>query len=199
MWTRKLEGPGLVALLWALAAVPALYADEEDDRAALRVVKSVYEQAVNDDKLDLLAPHMHADFRGVMITSEPVVGLEGMKAYWKKLKEMIGPAGRYHVTVTPEPAQFVGDMAFEQGVSEDVMTLPGHEYRVAGQWTAVCRKQDGVWKLYRIHVSMDPLGNSFVMERLRAGRLLFGGALLAGGLVGGSLIGLALGRRRPPP
>jgi ketosteroid isomerase-like protein len=182
----------VLAFVSLTVSVPLLRADEEQERVALRALKTLYEQAVNEDKVELLAPHVDPDFQGVMLTSDAVSGFSGMNAYWKKIKDLMGPSGRYRVAVTAEPAQFAGDIAFAQGRTEDVVTLPGKEYRLAGRWTAVCRKKDGAWKLYRIHASMDPIENPFVKDKIKASRLLYGGA----GVLGGALLGVVLGRRK---
>jgi ketosteroid isomerase-like protein len=187
----------LTLLAFALLPVAAgiSHAGEEEERAELRSLKSLYEQAVNEDKLSLLLPHVDPEFSGVMLTSEAVVGAQGLTAYWAKIKGLMGPAGHYRVVVTTEPAHFFGDLAVAHGTSDDTVTVPGKEYHFQGQWTAVCRKSDGAWKLYRLHASMDPLGNAFVQDRVKAGRWAFGGALLAGGLLAGALAGFGLGRR----
>jgi ketosteroid isomerase-like protein len=179
-----------------IASAPLLRAGEDEERNALRALKAVYEQAVNEDKLDLLAPHVDAEFLGVMQTSEAVRGADGLAAYWKKIKDLMGAAGRYHVTVTTEPAQFFGDLALAHGTTDDVVTLPGKEYHFGGQWTAVCRKRGGEWKIYRLHASMDPLDNPFVTDRVKAGRWLFGGALLVAGLAMGLVLGRVLRRSK---
>jgi ketosteroid isomerase-like protein len=176
-------------------AVGTAGAGEEEERAELRALKGLYEQAVNEDKVSLLLPHVDPEFRGVMLTSEPVTGADGLAAYWAKIKGMMGPAGHYRVAVTTEPALFFGDIAIAHGTSDDTVTLPGKEYHFAGQWTAVCRKRDGAWKLFRLHASMDPLSNAFVLDRVKAGRWAFGGVVLVGGLLAGAVAGFVLGRR----
>lgn len=192
--TRSWSYPVAFAVLLGIG-VPA-HATEEEDRQALRQLKTLYEQAVNEDKLDLLAPHLDAAFTGIMLTSEPVVGLEGMKAYWRKMKDLMGSAGSYRVSVSYEPAQFYGDIATARGTTSDVVTMPGKEFRFASHWTATCRKQDGAWKILRIHASMDPLGNPFVTSWLQAARGLFGAGGAAAGLLVGGGLGVVLGRRR---
>jgi ketosteroid isomerase-like protein len=185
--------------LFACTLLPILAATcgagEDEERAELRALKTLYEQAVNEDKLSLLLPHVDPEFSGVMLTSEAVTGADGLTAYWAKIKGMMGPAGRYHVAVSTEPARFFGDIAVAHGKSEDTVTLPGKEYRFQGEWTAVCRKTDGQWKIFRLHASMDPLANAFVMDRVKAGRWAFGGALLAAGVLGGAVAGFGVGRR----
>jgi ketosteroid isomerase-like protein len=180
----------------AVVAPSSARSSEEEDRQALRQIKDLYQQAVNEDTLDLLAPHVDPSFTGVMLTSEPVTGLEGMKAYWKKMKDMMGSSGRYHVTVSYEPSHFFGDVAVARGTTQDVVTIPGKEFRFTGHWSAVCVKREGAWKIVRIHASMDPLTNPFVTGWIQAGRLAFGGGGAAGGLVLGGLLGLAVARRK---
>jgi hypothetical protein len=195
---KRRFGTVVVALSWCAVAAPALFAGGADDRAEVRALEDLYAQAISDGPLERLAPALDAEFHGVMLTGDAVAGLEDLKTYEQKLKALIGPSGRYRVTIATSPAQILGDVAVSRGVTEDVIAVAGREYHLAGQWTAVARRRDGVWKLYRVHASTDPIGNPLVLDRLTAGRVAFGGALLVGGLIGGALIGVALARRRPP-
>ena len=160
--------------------------DEEADHQALRQLRQVYERAVNENQLDLLAPHLHPEFFGVMITNEHVGNLEEMRAYWQRIKELIGEGGRYTTTLNPELSVILGDLALARGTSDDVVaTGEGQEYRFSTSWTAVLRREGGQWKVLRAQGTMDPVQNEFVRTFLRR-------AGLQGALVGG-LAGLALG------
>ena len=53
-------------------------AEEEADRKALRQLKTTYEQAIRDNQIELLAPHLHRDFHGVMTGNLSYSGLSPM-------------------------------------------------------------------------------------------------------------------------
>lgn len=163
---------------------------EEADHEALRRLRHVYEQAVNEDQVDLLAPYLHSDFFGVMITNEHVRNLEEMRAYWQRIKALIGPGGRYTTTLNPERSVILGDLALARGTTDDVVvTDDGDEYRFSTSWTVVCQREGGQWKVLRAQGTMDPVQNEFVRTFLRR-------AGLQGALIGG-LAGIAVGVLSP--
>ena len=43
-----------------------------------------------EDNVELLVPHLDPQFTAVMLTGELVVGADGMRAYWKKIKDLMG-------------------------------------------------------------------------------------------------------------
>jgi ketosteroid isomerase-like protein len=184
-----------LCLVVSLAAVGRLRADDEADHEALRKIRRVYEQAVAEDKVELLVPYLDPQFTAVMLTGELVVGADGMRAYWRKIKDLMGPGGRYTVTVEPDLSTLMGDVALAKGTTSDVVVTDQGEYRFKSQWTGVCRRVDGQWKVLRIQGSMDPVGNPFVKKALSRSAAWSGG----GGLGIGSVVGLAAGvllRRR---
>lgn len=187
-------------LVLALAAPGAAQApttpQEEAEHDALRRLRVVYENAVNEEKLDLLAPHLHPDFTGVMITGETVAGLDGLKQYWARMKELMGEGGTYTVSVEAEWSTIVGDVAMGRGTTRDVVVTDRGEYRFGSAWTAVLRKVDGEWKVLRIQGSMDPVTNPFVTTFMKRTAWASGGGGAAAGIALGLVGGLVLARRR---
>lgn len=181
------------SLVLLLLAVPlSLVADQEADHQALREVRALYERAVNEDRLDLLAPHIGEPFYGVMITGKRVSNLAEMKAYWADMKRLMGPNGKYQVKVTPERSAILGDIAMARGTTADVVTSYGQTFRFGTSWTAVLHRQNGMWKIVQVQGSMDPVNNEFVKKFRRNAILLYGGGMALVALVLGWLLG---GRR----
>ena len=187
-------------LLLLLALIPfAAFAQpaDEPEHQALRNIKSLYERAVNEDRLDLLKPYFATPFYGVMITSKRVSSLDEMKQYWATMKQMMGPGGHYRVTVIPERSVLMGDFALARGVTQDVVTTGnGKTFRFGTNWTCVLHKENGTWKVLQVQGSMDPLKNPFVIEEyhVRAHMLAAGAGVI--GLILGLLVGWWIGRRR---
>jgi ketosteroid isomerase-like protein len=160
--------------------------DEEADHESLRRLRQVYERAVNEDQVDLLGPYLHPDFFGVMVTNDHVRNLEDMRAYWQRIKQLIGEGGRYTTTMKPELSVIVGDFAFARGTTDDVVvTGDGDEYRFSTSWTVVCQRDGGQWRVFRAQGTMDPVQNEFVRTFMRR-------AILQTGLIAG-LVGLTAG------
>ena len=179
-------------------------ADDDAEHAALRSMKTNYEHAVNSGDLSKLAGLIKPDTTGVMVTGEGVKGLSEMEAYWKKIQDLIGPGGSYQVTLKPDRSELFGDFALAHGSTEDVVRLPnGKQLHFTSLWTAVCRKEDGQWKLLRMQATMDPVNNVFTGMKLKAAKFTFGGVGLLAGLVLGFLFGQILrrsrGRAQPTP
>jgi ketosteroid isomerase-like protein len=175
---------------------PSARADDESDRAALRVIRTNYMEAVSSGDPSKIAPHLSKDVTGVMVTGEEVKGLDGLVAYWKKIQALLGPGGSYHVDVNVDQTDLFGEVAVSRGKTDDVVRLgSGKELHFNSLWTAVCHKENGAWKVVRMEAAMDPVDNVFIAVRLQSTRLVSG----AVGLVAGFIVALliCLLRRRP--
>ena len=173
-------------------------AQQEADHEQLRALKGVYEQAVASENVDLLQPHLAAGFSGVMVTGDSVRSIQDLRAYWQKIKQILGDGGKYTVTVNPDELSLIsGDFALSKGSTQEVaITGAGKRYEFSSQWTAVCRKEDGQWKLLRVQATMDPVSNVFVktfLSRTATTSALIGAAL---GIVLALLAAWLLSRRR---
>ncbi len=183
-----------VAILCCLNST--VHADEEADRAALRLILTNYMDAVNSGNVSKLAPFLSKDVTGVMVTGEEVKGLDGLESYWKKIQDLIGPGGRYHVTVNVDKTDFYGDAAISRGNTEDVVHLGnGKELPFASHWTSICRRENGAWKVIRMQAAMNPVDNVFVSLKSQRDKLAFG----VGGLVVGALLAFAIQSLRRHP
>jgi ketosteroid isomerase-like protein len=176
---------------------PLTQGSAQDDREQLHQLRAIYERAVAEDKVELLEPYIDRQFTGVMVTGESVSGFNDLKAYWEKIKSILGPGGHYRITLEPAPTEFFGELALSHGgTREHVLTDAGKTYDFASQWTAVSRKQDGQWKLLRVQAALDPVNNVFVKSFLTRTAWISGSAGGAIGLVLGILVMFLLRRRK---
>lgn len=180
----------------ALAEEPAPPADpgaapaaaEAAAHEALRQLRAVYQQAINQRQPKLLEPHLDEEFSGVMVTGELVKDFASLAAYWENLQQLIGPEGSYSTELEPDLSWIHGDIAVAKGSSRDVVvTGGGREFRFTTQWTAVLVKRESGWKLRRIQGTMDPVRNPFVAAAAKQSGLVGGAAGLAIGLLVGAL------------
>ena len=72
---------------------------EEADHQALRELRPIYEQAVRENRIDLLEPHLAADFHGVMVTGRTVNSFADLQQYWRDIQNLIGTGGSYTTTL----------------------------------------------------------------------------------------------------
>jgi ketosteroid isomerase-like protein len=182
-------GLPVVPAFAAQQTAPVADASDEVEHEALRQLRGIYEQAIRDNRLEGLAPLLHQDFKGVMITGRNVAGLDELKTYWSDIHALMGEGGRYTTTLNPELSVLLGDVALARGTSDDVVvTSDGQEFRFTSLWSAVLQKEGGAWKLRQVQGTIDPVDNPFVREFTRRS-VMGAGALGAGG---GILLGLGL-------
>jgi ketosteroid isomerase-like protein len=176
---------------------------DEADHAALREYKALFEKAASDNQLDLLKPLLHEPFSVVTYTDREFTDFEAFKTRWQKTRDEIVGNGSYKVTLKPERSLIYGDMAIARGDSDNVLvTSAGNEYRFTSHWTAVFRKQDGQWKVVRVHSSLDPFGNPMVVGEVKRRMLQAALAAALGGLLIGGIVAYLMARRGaggPPP
>lgn len=179
------------------AAAPAPGANEEADHAALRRLKTAYEEAVRDNKIDALAGHFHADFHGVMVTGRAVNSFADVQQYWRDIHGLMGDGGSYSTTLSPERSVILGDVALARGTTSDIVkTSDGHEYRFTTLWTATLQRDGADWKIRSVQGTMDPIANPFVREFAQRAMVRTASAAGAASLVLGALIGAVWQRRR---
>jgi ketosteroid isomerase-like protein len=163
---------------------------EEADHAALREFKALFEKAASENQLDVLKPLLHEPFSIVTYTDREFTDFATFKARWQKTRDEIVGSGSYKVTLKPERSQIFGDLAIARGDSDNALvTARGNEYHFTSHWTAVFRKQDGQWKVVRVHSSLDPFGNPMVIGEAKRRVIQAGiGAGVLGLLIGGVLM-----------
>jgi ketosteroid isomerase-like protein len=178
----------------------ALWADEEADRSALRKISATYEDALNSNDLAKLKPLLADGFTGVMISGDEIKSFEDLQAFWKKIWDLVGAGGSYHVTVVTDQTDFFGDVAVSRGYSEEVFhTAAGKEFAFRPRWTAITRRQNGEWKIYRVEGTVNPMDNAVVTEIVRRARITVGVSGVVAGLVLGFLAAGGLwGRKKSP-
>jgi ketosteroid isomerase-like protein len=160
-------------------------------------LKSGYEDAIRNNRIDALAPYFHSDFHGVMVTGRAVNSFADVQQYWRDIRGLIGDGGTYTTTVNPERSVIVGDLALARGTTDDVIqTNDGQEYRYTAWWTATLQKEGGSWKIRTIQGTIDPVGNPFVREFGQRLVVRVSSAVGAVSLVLGALLGAVWQRRR---
>ena len=164
----------------------------EQDKDALRSLRSTYEKAIANRDLATLKPHLATDFTAVMITADEVKGFDGILSYWKKVEEFLGKDGTYQVTIDPDDTVFEGNIAIAKGRAKEHVVRSGKTIDFTSQWTAIARKEGDAWKLVRIQASIDPVGNPIIGVLQGYKQWVIGIATLLGGL----LIGRLLPRRK---
>lgn len=200
MLHRKSVVRSYLMLLAALVLLPLRApADEEADHNALRAIRATYEDALNNNDLTKIKPLLAEGFTGVMISGEELKSFENLQTFWKKVRDLIGPGGSYHVKVVTDQTDFFGDIGVSRGYNEEVFrTSDGQTFEFRAPWTAVTRRQNGEWKIFRVHAALNPMDNVIITEIVRRTKLLFGVSGLILGLVAGVIV-RSLWRKKSTP
>lgn len=186
--------PVIVGILLGLSTIAR--ADEEADHAELRMIKTNYESAANAGDPSKFKNDLGAQFTGVMVTGDAVTGYDGLLSYWKDIQNLIGPGGSYHVTVNTDKTDLFGDVAVSRGTTEETVQLPnGKKLDFSSYWTAVCHKENGTWKAFRVQATLNPVHNVFVSLQLERAKLSYGII----GFVAGIILALLLQFLRHKP
>jgi ketosteroid isomerase-like protein len=163
-----------------------LQQSDEADHDALRKIRSTYEDALNNRDLEKIKPLLADGFSGVVLSGDEVRTFEDIQAFMNKVWEMTGEGGRHHVNVVADHTDLFGDLAVGRGHNEESFHTPdGKDYAFQAPWTVVARRQNGEWKIFRVHTGLNPMDNVIVTEIVRRTKVFYG--LTALGL------GLALG------
>jgi uncharacterized protein (TIGR02246 family) len=158
--------------------------NEHNDREALRKIRSTYEDALNNRDLEKIRPLLADDFTGVVISGDEVRSFEDIEAFLHKVWGMVGEGGKHHVEIGVDQTDFFGDLAVSRGYNDEVFhTAAGKEYAFRARWTVVARRQNGEWKIYRVHAGLNPMDNVIVTEIVGRAKMTFGLCGLAAGLV----------------
>jgi ketosteroid isomerase-like protein len=190
----------LPAIALLLSFAPAVYSasdDEESAHAALRQIKTIYENAIHTGDLSPLKPLFAPETSAVMILGQEVKSFAELEEHWKYVRNLIGPGGSYSTTLHPERSLIYGDVAVSRGVSDEIVTTgAGQEYKFTSRWTAVSHRVGNEWKVIRLHGSMDPVTNVFTTTFLRSAKYTYGiGGVIVGALLGSVMVLLL--KKRP--
>ena len=178
-------------------AMPTPAASDEADHEALRRLKSAYEEAVRNNRIDALAGYFHADFHGVMVTGRAVNSFADVQQYWRDIHGLMGEGGTYTTTINPERSVILGDLALARGTTDDVVrTSDGHEYRFTTLWTATLQRDGSDWKIRSVQGTMDPIANPFVREFTKRTLVRVASGVGAASILLGALLGAVWQRRR---
>lgn len=171
-------------------------ADQEADHNELRRMRSIYEDSLNTNDLSKIKPLMADGFSVVMISGEEIKSFDEMTAFWKRVWDLIGVGGSYHVKVVPDRTDFFGNVGISRGHNEEVFrTSKGKEFAVQAPWTVVSLRQNGEWKIFRVHEGLNPMDNVYITDLLKQTKRLFGAIGLVIGLVLGFFVGTLKGKK----
>ena len=192
----------ILALLTATAAVA------QDDSAALRDLVSAYEQAVRSGDVPKsgIRQRLADNFTATLPGGQVIRSYGELSKNENALRTMVGRAAVYdtvNVSVDAAATHVSGDLAAFAGQTENHATAQaGKSRRFTTHWTAVARREGGVWKLARHQAVMDPANNPWFAEEGGGGPGWFvvavvGVLLGLAGLVAGFVLAKVLGASRP--
>jgi hypothetical protein len=175
--------PIIVGILCCYSSIAS--AADEADHAALRMIRTNYEDAANSGELSKIKNDISAQMTGVMVTGQPIAGFDELVSYWKGIQELIGPGSSYHVTVNTDKTDLFGDIEVSRGTTDERVHFAScKQLDFSSYWTAVCRREGGKWKVFRMQATLNPVHNVFVTLQLQRAKLTYG--------IGGFIVGVVL-------
>lgn len=191
------------ALLLALAAGNVLSQtqmakEREADHEALRALLVKGAEALNKRNFDAIAPSLHPNLTIITVDARKHVGVDAFKKYFLGLFE--GPEALLaDFTARPEADDLTffveGNTGLTYGTSQETYRFKDGDVRtMSTRWSAVTRKDDGVWKLVSVQFSANVVDNP-VLDAAKGFARNLGLAGLVLGLVVG-IAGMWLVRRR---
>lgn len=164
----------------------------EEDRQELRAIQAVFEKALANNTIEDILPYAHKDFSFVSFTDRCFKDFASFAKQWKITRQqMLGEKGKFSSQLNPEPSFFYNDLAVCHGSATNQMTdKNGKDFEYTANWTVVCKKEEGEWKIVRAHNSLDPFANPMLVAGVK--KKIVQASLAA--LTVGILIGAALCR-----
>ncbi len=166
--------------------------DRPEDHEALRQLMKTAEEALNKGQYDLLTPILVEDhFSITTVDNQRFTSLSDFSAYWQGL--FTGKSAILNkIVVRPKAdakTEFLDEnLGAVHGTSDDTYHFTDGDVRnMQTRWTAVVQKDQGVWKIVKIHFSANILNNP-VLDYVKSQTLQWGG----GGILAGLLVGVGL-------
>lgn len=167
--------------------------NEEKEREKLRELKAVYEKAVNTNQMELLKPHLDENFSFVTLTKTEFTDFDSFIKQWNLTRERLLQGGTYEITLEPDVSRFEGDIAISKGTSTSTLvTGKKKTFQFSESWTVVSKKVNDEWKVLRIHSSIDPFKNPFIVDQVKTLIIKTMVVSLAIGILVGYLISFAV-------
>lgn len=191
----------IFAVLSAILAFSAGAVAEErhDDHEALRNILKKGAEALNTRNFDAISPLLHKQFTVVTVDNRKLTTLQDFRNYWNGLFSGDKPLLKKIEAkpIADDLTHFLDEnVGVVHGTSDDVYHFQDGDVRtMKTRWTAVVAKEDGAWKLVKLHSSVNLLDNPLLEAATNAAKRV---AMIGAGigiLIGG-LAGFLIGRRR---
>lgn len=141
----------------------------EKDRNELRTIQAVFEQAVKNNSIEDLRPHVDSEFSFVSFTDSEFDSFDSFKQQWNLTrKNMIG-SGCFSTQLNPTPTLFIDNVAICHGNSQNKMVdNKGITYNFTSHWSVIFRRNDeDEWKVLRAHNSLNPFSNPMLKQGVK--------------------------------
>jgi uncharacterized protein (TIGR02246 family) len=167
------------------AAEPA---GREADRKAIQRLLRRVESAVNQQDTLAISECFSKDFFLTTTDQKLINGINELEAYYEKV--FTGPNARVKsVRATLNPGMITRFINESTGVcygtaSEHYVLRGGKSGDITSRWTAVCVKENGVWRVAVAHAGVDFLSNSVLTHIKRSSMMLVTIASLVSLLLG---------------
>jgi len=147
-----------------------------DDQAEFARMLGLFEQAVNENRFDLIKPFIDSSFKGSSLAGTDMSGVDQIHAFMDAARFIMGPGAKYHLKIFPSQTDVAGDHARANGTTEEEITLAdGKKIKYKENWGVEFTKKDGHWFATRASAKADLKDRLTVAAHVVASRLWNGG------------------------
>ncbi len=179
---------------------PIAYVEEnhEADYVVLRNMLSAVESAINEKRIDDLAPYLDENINVVFQNGEVADGLDAVKAFYAKifngdkavLKDLQTKAG------ISKHAEIYGNTAVAYGTTTDEYTfIGGMKMSMYSVWTTTLIKKNNDWKVVSLQFTANVFDNPLLASAQKSAKY-FGLGGIALGLILGYLTSLVCRKKK---
>ena len=165
----------------------------EREREKLRMIKGIFETAVETNNIEAVRPFTHPDFSFVSFTDKSFDNFDSFKQQWAATRESMVGKGSFTTRLNPDPTIFINDVAVASGQAENTLiNSKGERYDFTNHWSVIFKREAEDWKVLRAHNSLDPFGNPMLIKGVKQKIIKFSILSFLGGAILCSLLSYLL-------
>ncbi len=164
--------------------------EHKTDREKLRILKGIFEDAVENNSIEDMRPFVHPDFSFVSFTDRSFSDFDAFKKQWEITRKNMVGTGNFSTSLNPEPTLFIDNIAVSYGNADNkLVDKKGNHFEFQNHWTVIFRRVDDEWKVLRAHNSLNPFSNPMLASGVKNKVIKYsllsflGGAILCSMLV----------------
>lgn len=194
----------LVCAIFTATLIPSgLAQDEEQEHEQLRALRRNFAEALNTKQFDPLVPLLDDEIDVITVDNQKLEGIEELRGYWDYLfagEDAILDGMQVNAEADDLTEFITPDIGFVQGTAVSVFDFRRlGERELDARWSALVRKTNGQWKIYKLHFSGNINDNPVVRAAHAIGNMKGIGGLIIGFILGALIVGIVMNKKKREP